>query len=80
MDDFLKSYLERLKIESSKRAGEIVAGKCSSFEDYKAKCAYLQALQDSETWLRGAINKTIRPEDEPRLKRATPLRGGAVYD
>jgi len=86
MDDFLKSYLERLKSESSKRSSEIAAGKCNSFEDYKAKCAYVQGLDDALKWCLEARNKALRPEEELPLHRGlrqpgAPLRKpGALYD
>jgi hypothetical protein len=70
MDDFLKSYLERLKSEYSKRSAEIAAGKCSSFEDYKSKSAYVQALSDAMNWLVAARDQATRPEDEYRRRRS----------
>jgi len=81
MDDFLKPYLERLKKVSSERSAEIAASKCTSFEDYKAKCAYVQGLEDAMTWLIQARNKALRPEDEMRTRPHHQLkRSGAVYD
>lgn len=80
MDDFLKPYLERLKSESSKRSSEIAAGKCTSFEDYKAKCAYVQGLEDANKWLHEAYAKALRPEDEMRTRPRPGVVKGALYD
>ena|SRR6266853_6964164 len=80
MDDFLKPYLERLKTESSKRSSEIAASKCTSFEDYKAKCAYVQGLQDAIKWLGEAHAKALRPEDEMRLTERRSRARSTLYD
>jgi len=82
MDDFLKPYLERLKKVSSERSAEIAASKCTSFEDYKAKCAYVQGLEDAFRWIHEARTKALRPEDEMRMRSTErpPKARSAYYD
>jgi hypothetical protein len=67
--DALRKLLDRIVKEASERSAIVASGKATSFEDYKAKSAYIQALQDVIKWAEEARREMTQPEDEMAQRR-----------
>jgi hypothetical protein len=67
--DALRKLLDRIVKEAFERSAIVAAGKAISFEDYKAKAAYIQALHDVIVWADEAQRELTRPDDEMAQRR-----------
>ncbi len=82
IDAFESEFARRLAVKVAEsrntHATMLLNGKAETFEDYKAKSAYLQALRDVEGWMVEVRDDLTRPETEaPQPRR--PLRQTASY-
>jgi hypothetical protein len=59
---FAKLLAKRIADERAKRAGEIAAGRATTFEDYKHRVGYLEALDHVIAWGTEIESKMRKPE------------------
>ena len=82
MDAFESEFARRLTaklVEEQKgRMIPILSGTLETYEDYKAKCAYLQALRNVQSWMAEIRDGLTQPEDKPQQERK-PMRQTAGY-
>ena len=66
MDLLTRKLLARIETEISTRAEHIIQNKAVDHADYKARCAYIQALRDVVAWDKDIQRELSRPEDARR--------------
>jgi hypothetical protein len=64
--------------EQNGRSTVLLSGKAETFDDYKAKAAYLQALRDVQDWCAEVRDDLTQPEDKPS-RQPKSLRQTAGY-
>lgn len=65
MDVLTRVLFDRIAKEITSRSKIIVESKATSLEDYKAKCAYVQALADVMSWGTEIADRANRNFEEP---------------
>ena len=76
--EFARRLMAKIVDEQNGRSTVILSGKAETFDDYKAKAAYLQALRDVQKWMNEVRDELTQPEDNGRQERK-PMRQTAGY-
>ena len=76
--EFARRLTEKIVEEQKGRMIPILSGTLETYEVYKAKCAYLQALRNVQEWMVEIRDDLTQPEDKPS-RQAKPMRQTAGY-
>lgn len=79
MDAFESGFSRRLQDRIGRALQEhadvLVTGRAVTFEEYKAKAAYIEALRDVNQWCEEVRKEMVQGEDtERRVPRGSPAR------
>jgi hypothetical protein len=76
--EFARRLTDKLVEEQKGRMIPILSGTLETYEVYKAKCAYLQALRNVREWMEEIRDQLSQPEDKPSHE-PKPMRQTAGY-
>lgn len=76
--EFARRLTNRIEEASAWQCAVMNGGNLSTYEEYKAKCSYIQALRDVGAWMEEVRQELTQPEERAR-EPVRPLRQTASY-